>query len=563
VRPRELQDLGLPPANARAHLRVVVNGRTIATFEGPGPRRPPGRAAARAERRVEAAIPAPALGSGASMSVALVNDGGSGVALKRVRLVEALPSFSLSHLQLGGRFPAVSAILLAAGLALLLGARLRRLDEGTRSWRRALGPALGLLLLSLAVAAPRATRGIPRWAWLFLIVGLLPLGRGHARPVTAPRGPASVLAGAVRRGLLALTALAVSLGAAEFGLRAVFHDEPWARGMPQLLHPVLPDAMNSLGFDEREFPLRKPPGVYRIAVLGDSLSVSAPRAARLERVIVERLNAQFAEAVTYEAVNFGRVGADTQDETKILREAVWRTDPDFVLLEWYVNDLENGDYVDRPRGADLIPFAAIRRAADRSLFRWMLQEQFNVLQERLGFLETYPAYMYRTFGDPANPRWEGAAEALRDFIGECRAHRTPVAIALLPHLSPGLPAGAYEFAELHDQVLELCRREAVPCVDLRSTFGAYRDYARLWVSRFDQHPNALAHRRAGEHLVEVLGPLWRAAGGARGRVPSGNVRPSAEAPHGVSQRPDPVDRDADDVIGSQSAIIGHEDTGPG
>jgi hypothetical protein len=547
ARPRELQDFGLPPSDSRAHLRVVVNGRTIATFEGPGPRRPPGRAAARAERRVEAAIPVAALGGAATMSVALVNDGGSGVALKRVRLIEVLPSLSLSHLRLGGRFPAVSAVLLAAGLALLLGVRLGRLGDGTRSWRRALGPALGLLLLGLAVAAPRATRGIPRWAWLLLIVSLLPLGRGHPRPVTAPRGAASVLAGVVGRGLLALTALAVSLGAAEFGLRAVFRDEPWARGMPQLLHPVLPDAMNSLGFDEREFPLRKPLGVYRIAVLGDSLSVSAPRAARLERVIVERLNAQSTEAVTYEAVNFGRVGADTQDETKILRQAVWHSDPDFVLLEWYVNDLENGDYVDRPRGADLIPVAAIRRVTHRSLFRWMLQEQFNALQERLGLVEIYPAYMYRMFGDPAGPRWEGAAEALRDFIGECRAHRTPVAIALLPHLSPGLAAGAYEFAELHDQVLELCRREAVPCVDLRSTFRAYRDYTRFWVSRFDEHPNALAHRLAGEHLAEVLGPLWLAASGARGRAPAGNVPRSVEAPHGVSQRPDPVDRNADDV----------------
>jgi lysophospholipase L1-like esterase len=497
------------------------------------------------------------------MSVALVNDGGSGVALKRVRLVEVLPSFSLSHLRLGGRFPAVSAVLMAAGLALLLGARLGRLGDGTRSWRRALGPALGLLLLGLAVAAPRATRGIPRWAWLLLIVGLLPLGRGHPRPVTAPRPSARVLAGVVGRGLLALTALAASLGAAEFALRAVFRDEPWAHGMPQLLHaPGDSQERNSLGFDEREFPLRKPPGVYRIAVLGDSLSVSAPRGARLEQVIVERLNARSTEGVTYEALNFGRVGADTRAETRILEEAVWQTDPDFVLLEWYVNDLENGDYVDRPHGADLIPFEAIRRATNRSLFRWMLQEQFNVLQERLGLLDTYPAYMYRTFGDPANPRWEDAADALREFIDECRAHRTPVAITLHPHLSPGLPAGAYEFAELHDQVLQLCRRKAVPCVDLRPTFRAYRDYRRFWVSRFDEHPNALAHRLAGERLVEVLGPLWLAASGARGGVPPGDGRPSAEPAHGVPQRSDPIDRDADDVIRRQRAVIGYEDAGP-
>ncbi len=525
ARPDAIRDFDIPPADARAHLRVLVNGRTVATFEGPGRGRPPSRAEARAARRMETVIPATLLdGSGAPMTLALVNDRGSGVALRRVRLMETLPSFSVSHLRLGGRFPTVSAALLALGLALLLRARLQGGETGARPWRRALGPALGLLLLGLAVAAPKAARGIPRWAWLLLIVGFLPLGRGQSSSATAPRTLASVLARAVGRGLIALTALAVSLVAAELGLRAMFGDEPWARGMPHIQPPPNAPPMNSLGFDEREFPLRKPPGVYRIAVLGDSLSLSAPRAARLERVIVERLNAQSSEPVTYEALNFGRVGADTPEETGILQRTVWRTDPDFVLLEWYVNDLENGDRIDRPVGADLIPFATIRRATDRSLFRWMIQEQFDVMQERLGLLETFPAYMYRTFGDPAYPRWEGAAVALRDFIGECRAHRTPVAIALFPHLSPGLSAGAYEFAELHDQVLQLCREEAVPCVDLRPAFTAHRDHMRLWVSRFDQHPNALAHRLAGERLAEALGPLWLAAAQDRGAAPADVAR---------------------------------------
>jgi hypothetical protein len=70
----------------------------------------------------------------------------------------------------------------------------------------------------------------------------------------------------------------------------------------------------------------------------------------------------------------------------------------------------------------------------------------------------FPNTCHRLFGDPAGTHWEAAAYELQDFIGECRAPRIPVAIALFPHLSAGLPAGAYEFAELHDQVLELSAR---------------------------------------------------------------------------------------------------------
>ena len=120
--------------------------------------------------------------------------------------------------------------------------------------------------------------------------------------------------------------------------------------------------------------------------------------------------------------------------------------------------------------------------------------------------ETYPAYMNRLFGDTASPHWQAAAHELRRFIAECRTHRTPVAIALFPHLSAGLPTGAYEFADLHDQVLEICREESVPCVDLRATFAPSRDYLSLWVHRFDAHPNAHAHRLAGERILEVRGP---------------------------------------------------------
>jgi hypothetical protein len=321
-----------------------------------------------------------------------------------------------------------------------------------------------------------------------------------------------------------LVALTVSLVTGELALRAAFRGEPWVRHVLAVPYagPPKKDHPNSLGFDQQEFPLEKPPGVYRIAILGDSLSISVARPHRFGNLIAERLNAHSSRAVTYEAVSFGRTGADTIHETETLRRVVWRVRPDFVLLEWYVNDLENGDHTQRPYAYPLIPGETasarwLRRVSARTLLRWLLEKQFIAVQERLGLVETYPEYVYRMFGDPGGVHWEAAAHELRGFIRECRAHRTPVAIALFPHLSAGLPAGAYEFAEVHDQVLALCREESVPCVDLRSTFVPYRDYVSLWVNRFDPHPNVLAHRLAGERLFEILGPLWLDAGRPAGR----------------------------------------------
>jgi lysophospholipase L1-like esterase len=512
------------PTGETARLRILVNGERLGTFAVPTPTSPsPGRTPPPLPRLV-APIPAAALGEGTSLQITLLNEGPPGLGLRRVRLIETVPTFSLGQLGLRGRFSPVSASILAIGLGLLLRARLLSVVDGTRrrAARSALGPGLGLLILGLAVAAPVATRGVPRWAWLLLVLGVLPLGRRPPRPTPVRGARAPRLPKVAGNTLLLLVGLAVALVAGELALRMVFRDEPWAR---VVLHtptpgPALGAPVNSLGFNEREVSVEKPPGVYRIAVLGDSLSVSAPRGQRFGDVIAARLNTNQSRSLTYESMSFGRTGADTNVETEILQQVVWRAKPDFVLLEFYVNDLENGDHSDRPEGYPLIPGGTaparwVRALTDRMLLRRMLEEQFQTLQDRLGLAESYPAYMYRRFGDPDGAHWQAAAYELRDFIRECREHRTPLAIALFPHLSAGLPAGAYEFQELYDQVMVLCRQEGVPCVDLRSTYAPYWDYTSLWVTRFDPHPNALAHRLAGERLVEALGQVWLDAGHPR------------------------------------------------
>jgi hypothetical protein len=60
----------------------------------------------------------------------------------------------------------------------------------------------------------------------------------------------------------------------------------------------------------------------------------------------------------------------------------------------------------------------------QTLFYLMLPQQFGAVQERLGLVESYPAYLHRRFGDPDGPGWTFAASQLRAFIDECRAHHT-------------------------------------------------------------------------------------------------------------------------------------------
>ena len=107
---------------------------------------------------------------------------------------------------------------------------------------------------------------------------------------------------------------------------------------------------NSWGFREREFKLRKPQDVYRIAVIGDSITFGQGigEEDRFTNLLQRRLNGR-SNTGGYEVLNFGKGGAETVDHLEFLRYPVLYTNPDFILLQWYVNDVEGHDMRQRPR----------------------------------------------------------------------------------------------------------------------------------------------------------------------------------------------------------------------
>ena len=133
--------------------------------------------------------------------------------------------------------------------------------------------AVGLLLVALARVLSRESflaAGIPRWLWVAVPWALLVLrlrGRIRGARGIGSLSPRSI----ILKGTVSLIALALSLVGAEFALRAWFRAVTSAGDTRTYFHQPEQRA-NSLGFREREFQLQKPDGVYRIAVIGDSIS---------------------------------------------------------------------------------------------------------------------------------------------------------------------------------------------------------------------------------------------------------------------------------------------------
>ena len=138
-----------------------------------------------------------------------------------------------------------------------------------------------------------------------------------------------------------------------------------------------------------------------------------------------------------------------------LRRAVLPAAPDFLLLQWYVNDFEI-DKRGHPRTLHLVPPPAVHAALfAHSAFYALLDQQWAWLQVRLGLTRSYEDYMRERYADPAGEGSRRAMRELRSFLRTAKEAGIPVAVVLFPPLDARM-GGEHPLAALDDRVCEVC-----------------------------------------------------------------------------------------------------------
>jgi lysophospholipase L1-like esterase len=94
-----------------------------------------------------------------------------------------------------------------------------------------------------------------------------------------------------------------------------------------------PGKVNSLGLWDREYSLRKAPGVFRIVFLGDSITHFSPYTEALENELNE------SGSGNYEVWNAAVGSYGIREYAALMRYRVPSYDPDLVVLAFCVNDL--------------------------------------------------------------------------------------------------------------------------------------------------------------------------------------------------------------------------------
>jgi hypothetical protein len=263
---------------------------------------------------------------------------------------------------------------------------------------------------------------------------------------------------------------------------------------------------NHYDFRGAEFEEVQAPGIYRVAVMGDSFTFGngIPEEARFSNRVGEAVRGRGIEVL-----NFGFPGHNWDDHVKTLERRILRLRPAFVLLQWGINDVElDRDVNRRPAIPSLLPHAPLHGwLSDNSAFYTIMNAQWNRFQVRRQVGESYTGYLTRLYSDPNS---EGAVHAeaqMRRFVELCRKRGAGVGILLFPDAAESLGDG-YPFRFLHDRLLEDCKKEGIECVDLLPRLAQVEDRFTLWASPLDAHPSSLANQIAAEEILATFARSW-------------------------------------------------------
>ncbi|HPF37311.1 MAG TPA: SGNH/GDSL hydrolase family protein [Phycisphaerae bacterium] len=255
-------------------------------------------------------------------------------------------------------------------------------------------------------------------------------------------------------------------------------------------------SINEFGFRGPAPEIPKPPGVVRIACLGDSFTFG--EGVRDEdtwpAVLAARLNsARPAGVASYDVINAGVQGYGLVDELLWYGLRIEKLNPDIVVLAFFMNDLAPthetiriNDEMHRPESATgLARFSAVadwfqrRRRAER-------------LQER------YFQSIRESFSAAGRETLDQALSGFKSYADE-RGVR--LLVVVFPVLW-GLDAN-YPLREQHAIVSRVCDKSGIQHIDLLDVFTGTRAES-LWVHPTDQHPNEIAQRRAAAVVSDAI-----------------------------------------------------------
>ena len=230
---------------------------------------------------------------------------------------------------------------------------------------------------------------------------------------------------------------------------------------------------------DHDYATSKPPGVVRIASLGDSVAFLSP-GKNYATLLQERFDASPVSGRRVEVLDFSVVGYNSLQERIVLRDKVPGFEPDFVVLGYCWND-------DYPAAAFV---SAARHPASLG----------GITHSRLAtFLEQrWDGYRARRAVKKPWSRERAAVAGLFDDLAAAKRERgVGVVVLVFPVL-----VGELNAPPRIGTAIAAARRDGLDVLEPRDLFGD-APAERLAISPDDQiHMSELAHRLVAERVFE-------------------------------------------------------------
>jgi lysophospholipase L1-like esterase len=267
---------------------------------------------------------------------------------------------------------------------------------------------------------------------------------------------------------------------------------------PNLIYVFIPNknGTNSRGYLDYEHQYEKPPGTFRIVIIGDS--VAQGQGLKVEesfgRVLERTLNDLSAQN-KFEVIVLARSGYSTSQELVLLEKEAFLYDPDLIIWSYVLNDPAHPVYHRAGYGRHFYkPNVYLAHLITKRLF--LLAEKIkgrNCDKEYHEFLHC--VYWYQV-------------QASLNKIGTISKDRkTPVIFLIHPVFQKGKNYREYTLTALHKRLDELSSQTGLIPLDVLDAFRIYdpEEIKLRHEGGYDPwHPNAKGHAIIGNYLAKSL-----------------------------------------------------------
>lgn len=284
---------------------------------------------------------------------------------------------------------------------------------------------------------------------------------------------------------------------------------------PGIVYELRPEYRehNSAGYRDREYSRRKPPQVFRVIGLGDSVTfgVGVPRERVFLKVAEEVLNRD-GDSQRFEVLNLGVPGYNSAMMAALLEERTAEWEPDLIVIEFCRNDFNLPNFLWTERNGPIAHSFALHEALKPLAKVWPDFVKHSIM----GYfydgdpfpvpgLEHAPLEGNDPIKDPARspPRYrymlleDGVRAAFARIFDQARRRWLPVFLLL-------------GWGGRYQDVKQIADTEGLPVIDIwpavtKRLIESGRDFQTLWIDPVrDSHPNQEGHEIIGAQLAVVI-----------------------------------------------------------